>query len=305
MSFQSRMFCRAAGKNDKKRDKDLIPPIGVRVYKDLPYKVEADRDNLLDVYLPENTSTQLPVIVSIHGGGYVYGNKEIYLHYGMYLATLGFAVVNFNYHLAPKHKFPTQLTEINHVMEWIASHSTQYRMDMNNVFVVGDSAGAQMASHYLAIYSNPTFAKLFDFEVPSNIVKIRACGLNCGRYDMSSFMKPIPKKEMKSRTGGMGQLAVDYLGREYYNHGKKLDVLNAITMDFPPAFVITAANDFLKECALPMHEYLKSKGVESEYKCYGTKEQEYMGHVFHVNMNLAEAKECNQDETAFFRKYMV
>jgi hypothetical protein len=53
-----------------------------------------------------------------------------------------------------------------------------------------------------------------------------------------------------------------------------------------------------------MYKFLKDKGIDTVYKCYGTKEQEYMGHVCHVNMNLAEAKQINQDEVEFFRKYI-
>ena len=50
---------------------------------------------------------------------------------------------------------------------------------------------------------------------------------------------------------------------------------------------------------------LKEKGVPCEWKKYGEEGQNYMAHVFHVNMNLEEAKQCNQDEIAFFRKYEV
>ena len=62
------------------------------------------------------------------------------------------------------------------------------------------------------------------------------------------------------------------------------------------------------EQVLPVLEALpewKEKGVPCEWKKYGEEGQNYMAHVFHVNMNLEEAKQCNQDEIAFFRKYEV
>ena len=54
---------------------------------------------------------------------------------------------------------------------------------------------------------------------------------------------------------------------------------------------MTAYYDFLKEKAEPMYEFLKSKGVDAEWKCYGSEETKYMQHVCHVNMNLEEAKQ--------------
>ena len=54
-----------------------------------------------------------------------------------------------------------------------------------------------------------------------------------------------------------------------------------------------------------MYDFLTDKGIACVQKCYGTEDKKYMAHVCHVNMNLEEAKEINQDECAFFRKYMV
>lgn len=298
MSIVSFIFRKNCKKFDTKRDANLVAPENVTAVKNIPYAA-GGKYNLLDVYYPKGTSEKLPVIVSIHGGGYVYGTKEIYFHYGMYLASLGFTVVNFNYHLAPRFKFPWQLGEINQVFEWISKNAEQYYMDINNVFVVGDSAGAQLNSHYTAIYSNPEFEKLFDFKVPRDEVKIRAVALNCGLCSM----------ETDNSGGGklnVNPLQIDYLGKKLSPEKiKMLDVLGNITSDFPPTFVMSAQYDFLKANAQPMTEFLKSKGIETECKIYGEEGQEYMAHVFHVNMNLKEAKICNQDEVAFFKKHIV
>jgi len=298
MSIVSFVFRKNCKKSDTARDKNLVAPESVTAVKNIPY-ANGGKYNLLDVYYPKGTSEKLPVIVSIHGGGFVYGTKEIYFHYGMYLASLGFTVVNFNYHLAPRYKFPYQLGEINQVFQWISKNAEQYYMDTNNVFVVGDSAGAQLNSHYSAIYSNPEFEKLFDFKVPRDEVKIRAVALNCGLYSM----------ETDNSGGGVlnaNQLQIDYLGKKLSPEKiKMLDVLGNITSDFPPSFVMSARYDFLKDNAQPMADFLTSKGVENQCKVYGEEGQDYMVHVFHVNMNLEEAKACNQEETAFFRRYIV
>ena len=73
----------------------------------------------------------------------------------MRLAQRGFTFVNFNYRLAPEYKYPTALEDINQVFLFIRDHAEEYAIDTNNIFVVGDSAGAQLATQYLIICTNP------------------------------------------------------------------------------------------------------------------------------------------------------
>lgn len=295
MSYNSFMMRFLSSRTDKKRDKNLKVPEHVEAFYDIPY-AKGGTYNLLDIYYPKGTKESLPVIVSIHGGGYVYGTKEVYQYYGMSLVQQGFVFVNFNYHLAPKYKFPTQLMEINQVMEWIGNNHNTYYMDIDNVFVVGDSAGAQLASHYCTIYSNPKFMAEFSFRVPEE-VKIRAVALNCGMYDIPTGKEYEEKEENKFFN--------DYLGKDRTQIKDMLQVKAHITKQFPPAYIMSSYYDFLKERAKSMYDLLREKGVQAEYKIYGEKGQKYMGHVFHCNMNLKEAEICNREECDFFRKYIV
>ena len=97
-------------KGDQARDAGLTTPAYIRRYNDIPYG--DDRDwNALDVYRNRYKAGKLPVIMLIHGGGWVYGCKELYQYYGMELARRGFAVVNYSYRLAPEHPFPAQLQD--------------------------------------------------------------------------------------------------------------------------------------------------------------------------------------------------
>ena len=169
-------------------------------------------------------------------------------------------------------------------------------MDLEHVFMVGDSAGAQLLSQYAAIYSNPEYAGLFDFTIPKEIT-IRAIALNCGMYDFSAEIEGAMAKMSKG-------LYRDYFGKDPEAFGPMVDVLSHITGAYPPSYIMTASHDFLRANAEPMYELLKSKGIDTEWKCYGTEEQQYMAHVCHVNMNLEEAKQINRDECDFFRRHM-
>ena len=149
----------AAG--DAKRDAGLTPPEDVTRYLDIPYG--PDPAHVLDVYCPKGTDKALPTIVSIHGGGYVYGNKEIYRRNGMDKAKRCFDFVNFNYRLAPRWKFPTPLWDTNKVMEWICKNAERYHLDPDRIILVGDSAGAQLASQYAA--SKPASVGTVELDV--------------------------------------------------------------------------------------------------------------------------------------------
>lgn len=243
----------------------------------------------LDIYYPDGTFAPLLTIVSIHGSGYVYGNKEIYRRYGMDMARRGFAFVNFDYHLAPRRRFPTPLEDTNAVMEWVCRNAAQYHLDPKRIFLVGDSASAQLASQYVAIIQKPDYAALFHLQVPP--VFIRALGLNCGFYDPTAWASE-PRKG----------LAWDYLGRNIFPDDPRLQVLEAIGENYPPAFITTACHDFLRENAQHMLEFLRATGVLAELHRYGTEDDNTVGHVFHINILLPDAVRCNDDECNFFRR---
>lgn len=286
-SETARKFRRQAGRNDRRRNVATPFPAGVTCVEDLRYGSHG-KWNKLNVYFPEGTEGALPVIVSIHGGGYVYGTKEVYHFYCGDLARRGFTVVNFNYRLAPEARFPAQLTDINHVFLWLLENAAAYHADMDRLFIVGDSAGAQLASHYAAILTNPAFAALYPFSPAP--VRVRALGLNCGMYD-------LPRK-----MAGPG-LGADYLGEDFDLADPRLDVLGAIGPGYPPAHITTAFYDFLRDNARPMAEFLQSKGIPAEWTCYGAEADRYMGHVFHVDIRLEEAGRCNDEQCAFFRRF--
>ena len=287
MSLQGILFQITATSSDRKRNAATTHPEGVTCCANISYGPYG-KESLLNVYYPENTVQTLPTIVSIHGGGYVYGNKEVYHHYCADLARRGFTVVNFNYRLAPKAHFPAPLEDINAVMNWLIRHADRYHMDPQRLFLVGDSAGAQLCSHYAAIWSNPDYARLFSFMVPD--VNLLAVGLNCGMYEISA-------------TKDKG-LITDYLGKKINPNDPRLNILGNISSSFPPAHITTAHHDFLRECAQPMFDLLVSKGVPASITCYGSPEKKHIAHVFHVDIRNPEATECNDSQCAFFREYL-
>lgn len=304
--------------NDAKRDAGLKTPEDVERFDDIQYGPD-EKWNVLDVYLPRERAkgeerpegrgeaggcpsgekeNGLPVIVSVHGGGWVYGDKELYQFYCMSLAQRGFAVVNFTYRLAPEHKYPAQMEDVNRVMEWIFQNGAQYGLDLEKIFLVGDSAGAHLAGLYACICTNPACASGYSFTVPAGFVP-KALALNCGVY------VPVP-------TGDVPALVheqVNDLPKELMPGGctkeeaELIDVIKYITSAFPPAFIMTATEDFCRPQAAYLEKVLKKIGVPYVFKIYG-EEGQPLQHVFHVDMRNEAGRICNDEECAFFREFL-
>ena len=279
-------FIRSNTRDDKKRDAGLTTPADIERFDDIRYG-EYER-NVLDVYRPKQFSGKLPVIVSVHGGGWVYGDKTINQFYCMSLAQHGFAVVNFSYRLSPKYKHPTPLIDTNNVFKWVLENADAYGFDTDNVFAVGDSVGANIIGFFCCLCLDNEYAKRLSIEPPKDFVP-KALGLNCGLYYLQRGK----------------ELLLDNLAAEYFPKGgtdeeyDEIDLKRHIKAKFPPSFIATANEDFLRPQAKPFYEFLKSLGVETEYHCYGD-EENALNHVFHINIKLAQARECNKDECAFF-----
>lgn len=288
MSLQSLAFCVTAGRSDAKRDWGLnTTPNDILRINGIPYGPDV-KWNTLDVYRPKHIKGKLPVIVNVHGGGYVYGSTKQYQFYCMDLARRGFVVVSFNYRLAPRYKFPTPIFDLNLVMEWMCKKADIHGFDMDRAALVGDSAGAQITSQYAVICTNPEYAEIMEVTPPD--FGLRAVGLNCGMYDVRKRASEV----------SLNKLMIDYFTENPIVYGKKLDVLDYVTENFPPAYLLSAKGDFLMDQCEPMARFLMEKGVPCEYKIYG---DENTGHVFHVDMRLDLARQANDDEIAFIRKY--
>ena len=292
MTLMSFLYRRGCGKSDKKRDEGLTTPSDIKRFDNISYGTK--KEQLLDVYRPKGEDVALAVIVSVHGGGWIYGDKDVYQWYCMSLAQRGFAVVNFTYRLAPEHKYPAAIEDTNLVFEWIRENAQLYGFDTENVFAVGDSAGGHMLSVYAAMKTNPEYAAQYDFPVEKNI-KLNAVALNCGKYDMIGVLQTENKQQQK-----MMKMILPQKGTEKEMHW--ITSLEHMTGDFPPTYIMTSNDDFLKEEAPKLEAKLKELGVEYKYKEYGD-ENEKLGHVFHCNIKTESARKCNDDECEFFRSH--
>lgn len=279
------------GENDAKRDANFSTPEDIVRFDDIQY--EKDKIfNLLDVYRPKNISLteKLPLLLNVHGGGWVYGTKETYQFYAMQLAKEGFAVVNFTYRLAPEVKYPACIEDTNSCVKWIINNSEKYGFDLNNFFATGDSAGAHILSIYTAALSNKTFAKKFPFTFIDNF-NFKAICLNCGKY---SF-----KCDVYSDQDLLSEIIQD----DTEETKDLLETVSHVTSSFPPVYLMTCTKDFLREQSLLLAKALTEASVPFEYHYVKDSEIE-LYHCYQNNIDLEAAKKCHKDECNFFKSFI-
>lgn len=280
--------------NDDVRDALMSTPFDVERRDNIVYAHEDRKMQVLDVYRPKQAENDdLPVLISVHGGNWVYGDKERYQHYCMSLAQRGFAVVNFTYRLAPEYKFPAPLEDLNHVCKWVLKRAGRYHFDTERIFAVGDSAGAHILGLYAGICTNPACAKQYDFTVPEGFA-LTAIGLNCGIYDIQEDFK---------RDAETIELMKDVLPAQGTEEElEKYNVLNWITDVYPPVFCMTSVNDFMKQQAPLLVRKLEENCVPFVYRMFGDKINR-LEHVFHCDIKTIDAAQCNDTECDFFREF--
>jgi len=126
---------------------------GVKIERDVKYG-PAER-NRLDVFAPEATTGPHPVLIFVHGGGFVAGDKHtpgspFYDHIPAWAATNGFIGVNLTYRLAPQSPWPAGAEDVGAAVRWVSDNIGARGGDPARIFLMGHSAGAVHVASYVA-----------------------------------------------------------------------------------------------------------------------------------------------------------
>jgi triacylglycerol lipase len=129
------------------------PYAGVQVERDLKYG--PDGRHALDVFVPEGGTGPRPVLVFVHGGAFVAGNKRVpgspfYDNVLLAAARQGIVGVNMTYRLAPQHRWPTGAEDVGAAIRWVRANIAARGGDPNRIYLMGHSAGAVHVASYVA-----------------------------------------------------------------------------------------------------------------------------------------------------------
>lgn len=275
---------------------DIVPQCGA-IVENVSYVDDKTQEHKLDVIYPVNRKEIYPFIINIHGGGFAVNTKDrIYRNYAMRLAGNKYAVVNINFRLSYTDKFPVQMYDVFAVLDFIEKNHERFHLDINNMFLCGDSSGAYMAAMTDCISKSTELSA--HFGLSSNL-KCRALALNCGFYDFSTCMGKDVKFPMTK-----GILIQLFGQKDFYNHEefKYSSVINYLTDDFAPAYIAdTQIKSFATEGAR-LYTLLCRQGIDSQLHIFNKKDK--LLHAFNIAGKYEQSAQVLNETFTFFDKHL-
>ena len=231
----------------------------------------------------------LPVLIYLHGGGWVVGNLDTHDKIMRLLALRsGAAVVGVDYGLAPQTKFPAAIGECLAAVAHVRGHAAQWGIDPERIAIGGDSAGANLAVA-VALSLRDTQPEL-----------LRMLLLVYGVFGLQDS----PSQRLFGERGdGLSNKDMDYYYDCYLRgpedrHDDRFNVLSADLRGLPCAFIAAAGMDPLLDDSVAMHELMGEAGVESKLAIY-----DGVLHGFlHYSRMLDRSKEAIDDAAQAIRE---
>ena len=201
----------------------------------------------LDVYAPATQGRgPVPIVVFFHGGSWMTGERSIYRFIGAALAASGMMVVIPDYRLYPQVTFPGFMYDAADAVAWTRAHADDLGGDPSNIFLMGHSAGAQIAT-LLALDGAYLKTKQLTPNIVSGVIGL------AGPYDFLPLTDPVYMKIFGPQEGWPASQPINY-----------------VTKSAPPMFLATGLKDDLVN-PNNTHRFaakLQSQGVETTVKVY-------------------------------------
>jgi acetyl esterase/lipase len=250
----------------------------VAVARDIAYASEAGRRQQLDVYTPRDGAKDAPVLLQIHGGAWVIGDKgQQALPLLTHLAARGWVCVAANYRLSPKATFPDQLVDLKRAIAWIRAHAAEYGGDPRFLAVTGGSAGGHLAAMVALTANDPEYQPGFEDADTS----VSACVPFYGVYDFADRLG-------LDRSGGHQRFLERFVMKKSLTSDRaaweRASPLSHVRADAPPFFVLHGALDSLVPAASARHFVESLRAVSQAPVCYA--ELPHAQHAFELFHSL-------------------
>ena len=125
-------------------------PMGTILHGNVAYNNDTLAKHLLDIYLPPNAKGKVPLVIFIHGGGWLGNDKYADIGYMKKtvseIVSSGFALASIDYRFATQAVFPAQIQDCNRAISFLVDNADKYGLDKNRVAIMGFSAGGHLAS---------------------------------------------------------------------------------------------------------------------------------------------------------------
>ena len=205
-------------------------------------------------------SDVLPVLVYYHGGGWVIGDLDTHDTLCRQLAnSAGCAVVAVDYRLGPEHRFPAAVIDAVAATHWVRAHAAELRVDASRLAIGGDSAGGNLAAVVaLSARESGDLPIVFQLLI----------------YPATDQHRAFPSHASNGKGYMLETESMDYYSGHYiadkaqYNDWRASPLLHADLSKLPPALVLTAGFDPLRDEGAAYAEKLTAAGNRASYVCF-------------------------------------
>lgn len=249
----------------KKRDQSVAPEVVAHVEnKSIP---GPGGEIPIRIYTPAGQGP-FPVIVYIHGGGWVIADLDTYDSSPRALANAAHAVVvSTHYRMAPEHPFPASHEDVFAAYQWVRNHAGSFNGNPGRLAVVGESAGGNMAVG-ISLMARSQNLPLPVYQVL--IYPVAGTNMNTPSYLENAKAKPLNKPMMQ-------WFANHELPNPKDKEDPRIDLEHADLRGLPSTTIIGAEIDPLRSEGNHLSEMLKAAGVEVTYKNYEGVTHEFFG----------------------------
>lgn len=284
--------------SDREKHSTQTPPSNIIKQKDIPYLDDGNPYHMLDVYYPEGKIIKegLPVIIDIHGGGWMYATKDLNEYYCMELASRGYVVFSISYRLVPDVTVNEQLQDCCDALKWISTNVSKFPANPNTICLTGDSAGGQMAAYCSVLAQSPEAREIFEVTDPE--------------IDIDCLVLTSPVAYMKN--GGLFSIYTKSLWGKNYKEKATYDYMDiSEIIDFaeemPPTYFITSSGDTLAhDQTVTAYNLFNEKGCVTEIHDFEAVDGKDLEHVFSVLNPFDKAGQMAIDEFVdFYQKQLL
>ena len=243
-------------------------PLDLDIFTDIPYQNHEDIPLAMDIYRLKNYGKEaMPIILMVHGGGLLVGNRKMSRTVCEALARSGCLVI------APQYRLLSETNAFGAIADLCAGLRTaeqiapQYGGDPDRMFVIGESAGAFLAVYACAMTTSKPLCEAMGFDSANRPVKGLAC---------LSGMFYTAKKDL------IGRVYLKDLYGERRKDSKLMQYMdpehNEVMDNLPPVIMTTSSADFLKSYTLSYARALEKSGHSIKLLNYG--EGKHLIHAF-------------------------
>jgi acetyl esterase len=243
---------------------------------------------ILDIYSPAVEEQKTPIVVWIHGGGFVSGRRQDIANYLKILAGRGFTVVNVDYTIAPEAKYPTPVRQVLTALTYLLQNRQTLGLSTDRFVLAGDSAGSQIAAQTAMTIFNSNYADTLGIKSDVMPNDIAGLTLFCGIYDIAGSGKSGGILGWFVHTTGWA-----YSGSRNWRESNTFATINLIPhipTTLPPVFISAGNADPLGPQSVAMAQALEARGVEVESLFFPADHEPPLAHEYQFDLATTAAR---------------